>query len=256
MSKQRRKSDGSQTRKGDREDEGIVPDFSAVFARKLQWGLHLVSLEEWVIIECVHTSHVKGSARFERDVRSAAETPAEQLDEPAPSFVIRLPRNWFADEEQIKLWFTSVCDAFDANLFEILRFEIQHHVSDVARFELDRAGIHAEDKNKIIEAHIEGQPSVPGDIGTRALLRILLAARGPNNESPANEYNLPGLIGLALTNLRLHSLSYEGVNSYLGKHFPAYAQSSGESLRKRCKACGVDFKALVRAELARRKAEN
>lgn len=47
------------------------------------------------------------------------------------------------------------------------------------RFEPDRHGTHAEDKNKIIEDHIDGQRSVPGDIGTREFLRTLLAARGP-----------------------------------------------------------------------------
>lgn len=154
------------------------------------------------------------------------------------------------------MWFTSVCDAFDANLYGILAFEIQHHFADVSRSLLDRDGIHAEDKNTIIEDHIEGQPKVPGDIGTRSFLRILLAARGPNNESPANENNLPQLISVALSNLRRHSLTYEGVNRYLQQHFTGYAQANGESLRKRCKACGVDFRALVRAELTRRKAEN
>lgn len=257
MSDEHSKADASPEQGGEQEhDEGVTPDLAAVFGRQLQWRFQLASLSDVVIIQCVHASHVKASARVEKGVQLTSEPPAEQLAEPAPSFEVRLPRNWFTNEEQIKVWFASVCDAFDANLYGILTFEIQHHLADVMRFQLDRAGIHAEDKNTIIEDHIEGQPGVPGDIGTRSFLRILLAARGPNNESPANEYNLPQLISTALSNLRRHSLSYEGVNRYLQQHFPGYAQANGDSLRKRCKACGVDFMALVRAELARRKAEN
>jgi hypothetical protein len=256
-SNERSKTKGSPVQTGEQEqDEGVTPDLAAVFGRQLQWRLQLASLGDVVVIQCIHASHVKASAVFEKGIRSTAEPPAEQLAEPAPSFEVRLPRAWFTDEEQIKSWFTSVCDAFDSNLYGIMTFEIQHHFADVMRFQLDRDGIHAEDKNTIIEDHIEGQPDVPGDIGTRSFLRILLAARGPNNESPANEYNLPGLIRAALPNLRRHSLTYEGVNRYLQQHFPGYAQANGDSLRKRCKACGVNFTALVREEVARRKAEN
>jgi hypothetical protein len=257
MSRKKSKAKGPAARKcGQEQDEDVPPELAAVFGRQLKWQFQLAYLGELVVIQCIHGSHVKASARYEKGVRSTAEPPAEQLAEPAPSFMIRLPRAWFTNEDQIKSWFTSVCDAFDANLYGILAFEIQHHFDDVSRFLLDREGIHAEDKNAIIEDHIEGQPNVPGDIGTRAFLRILLAARGPNNESPANEYNLPQLISLALSNLRRQYLSYEGVNRYLTQNLPDYAQANGESLRKRCKACGVDFKVLVRAELARRKAEN
>jgi hypothetical protein len=251
------KAGDSTTQKGEQEqNEGSTPELVAVFGRQLQWQFELISLDEWIIVRCAHIKHAKGSARYEGGIQLTAEPLAEQLTEPAISFVVRMPRAWFTDEEQIKSWFTAVCDAFDANLYGILTFEIQHHLHDLTRFFLDRDSIHAEDKNKIIDDHIEGQPGVPGEIGTRAFLRILLAARGPNNESPANEYNLPQLISMALSNLRLHSLSYEGVNNYLRQHFPGYAQANGESLRKRCKACGVDFKALVREERERRKAEN
>jgi hypothetical protein len=257
MRGKQRKADASpEQRGGEEQDEGIVPDLAAVFGRQLKWQFQLASIGDAVIIECIHTSHMKASLRVGKGVQSTADAPAEQLADPAPSFMVRVPKAWFADEEQIKSWFLSVCDAFDNNLYGILTFEIQRHLADVMRFQLDHAGIHAEDKIKIIEDHIEGQPGVPGDIGTRTFLRILLAARGPNNESPANEFNLPQLISMALSNLRRHSLTYEGVNRYLRQHFPGYAQANGESLRKRCGACGVDFKGLVRAELARRKAEN
>ena len=168
-----------------------------------------------------------------------------------------MPKAWFTSEEHIKSWFMSVCDAFDANLYGILQFEIQHHFSDVMRFQLDHDGIHQEDKNKIIEDHIEGDPSSPRDIGTRELLRILLAARGSSNKSPANEINLPWLISTALSNLaNPRLLTYQGVNGYLKKHFPSYAQASGDSLRKLCKECGVDFMTFVQEERARRSAEN
>lgn len=257
MSDEKRKADASAERRGEQEHgEGIIPDLDAVFGRQLQWRLRLASLNDVVVIQCIHASHVKASARYEKGVRSTAESPAELLAEPMPSFEVHLPRAWFTNEEQIKSWFTSVCDAFDANLYGVLSFEIDHHISDVMRFKLDRDGIHAEDKNKIIEDHINGRPDNSRDIGTREFLRILLAARGPNNESPANEHNLPWLIGEALRNLRRQHLSYQGVNKYLEQHFPDYAQANGESLRKRCKACGVDFVALVREEQARRKAEN
>jgi hypothetical protein len=237
--------------------DGATPDLAAVFGRQLQWQIQLSQHGESVIVEFIHIKHARGSARYEAGRQVRAEPLAEQLAAPAPAFVYRIPRAWFADEDQLKSWFTSVCDSLDSNIYGVLTFEIQRHVADMVRFQLDRAGIHPEDKNAIIEDHIEGQPNSPGDIGTREFLRILLAARGPGNESPANEFNLPDLIGEALRNLypsRL--LSYEGVNDYLKDHFPGYAASSGESFRKRCAACGINFMALVREERARRKAEN
>jgi hypothetical protein len=257
MSEEQSKVDAGAEQRGEEEqNEGVYPDMAAVFSRQLQWQLQLVCLSHSVVIRCVHASHVTASARFQKGVMANDVPPAEQLAEPAPSFEVRIPRQWFKNEEQIKSWFMSVSDALDANLYGILTFEIQHHFADVMRFHLDLAGIHAEDKNKIIEDHIEGQSNVPDDIGTRTFLRILLAARGPKNESPANEYTLPMLIRAALSNLRRHSLTYEGVNRYMQKQFPGYAQANGESLRKRCKACGIDFKTLVSEEMARRKAEN
>jgi hypothetical protein len=224
-----------------------------LFARQLQWRLELYLDDKWVVIQLVHTSHKKGGGML----GNTLQPPMEQFTEPQPSSHTFLRRSYFTDEAQIRKWFTSVCEAFDAHLHSILTFEILHHFSDLTRFQLDVDNILAADKNDIINDHIEGRADDPHSIGTRQFLRILLGARGPSNESPANEFNLPPLINEALRNLfpsRL--LTYQGVNDYLKKKHHAYAFADGDSLRKRCKACGIDFVNMVREEKARRKAEN
>lgn len=229
---------------------------AALFSRFLEWRLELFVDDEVVVVQLVHTSHMKGFA----SLGQAPQPLVEQFTEEQPAFVVLVQRSGFTSEEQIRTWFASLCTAFDINLHGVLAFEMQRHFSDLVSFQLDLDGIRATDKNQIIEEHIEGRPTPPGvapDIGTREFLRILLAARGRGNESPANEFNLPWLIGTALRNLHpSRLLTYEGVNTYLKDHYPGYAAANGESLRKRCKACGVDFVALVRKEQARRKAEN
>ncbi len=203
----------------------------------------------------VHVSHKRGAMLLGQPPQPLVEElPTEQ-----PAFFVPISRALFTDEEHIRQWFARVCATLDHNLTGVLTFETQRHIFDMVRFQLDHDGILAADVKQIIEQHIEGYPSQPGDppdIGSREFLRILLAARGPKNKSPANEFNLPWLIETALGNLRQQFLTYKGVNDYLKKHHRGYAAKDGESLRKRCKACGVDFMALVRTERARRKAEN
>lgn len=224
------------------------------FGRLLVWHFELNADAERVWIYLIHVSHAKA------DGPSDIPNPplVEQLQEPAPSAIVSMPRAAFPSDEHIAAWFENVCVAFESNLYGILLFEIDRHFSDLIRLRLDLAGIERHDKNKIIREHIEGtKPMVEGgSIGTREFLRILLGARGRSNKSPANEFNLPTLIRAALRNLgpsRLHT--FEGVNNYLKQHFRAYASTNGDSLRKKCKQCGIDFRALVSEERERRKAE-
>jgi hypothetical protein len=55
------------------QDEGITPDFAAVFGRQLKWQIQLASLDDVVVIHCTHISHVKGSVRVEKGVQSTAD---------------------------------------------------------------------------------------------------------------------------------------------------------------------------------------
>lgn len=186
--------------------------------------------------------------------RDAQREWVEQLPAPMPSLIWRLPRAWFTDEAHIKKWMEDICARFDAHIHPLLTFEIGHHFADLLRCRLPDTAPVKHDIKDIIRDHINGDGE---QIGSQEFLRILLGARGPGNESPANEYNLPELIGEALRKLRpSRLLTYEGVNDYLKTHHSGYAAASGESLRKRCAACGIDFMALVREERARRKAEN
>lgn len=235
--------------------EGAAPFATSYrFGRLLVWHFELNVDSERVLVYLVHVSHEKA------DGPAIAPAPPllEQLLEPAPTVLVSIPRAAFTDDEQIATWFAEVCSAFENNLYGILQFEIDHHFSDLIRFQLDLAGIQRHDKNTIIREHIEGTKPMAegGSIGTREFLRILLGARGRGNKSPANEFNLPKLIRAALRNLspsRLHT--FEGVNNYLKQHFRTYASTNGESLRKKCKQCGIDFRALVREERERRNAE-
>ena len=220
----------------------------------LVWHLELMVDSERVWIYLVHASHAKADGP-----PTDSEPPlVEQLHEPALTMFNSIPRAAFTNDAQITEWFAEVCDAFEHNLYGILLFEIDHHFSDLIRFQLDLAGIQRHNKKKIIRDHIEGAKSDGEDssIGTRQFLQIQLAARGRGNKSPANEFNLPTMIRIALSKLgpsRLHT--YQGVNNYLKQYFRDFASADGESLRKKCKQCGVDFVALVREERERRKAE-
>lgn len=235
--------------------EGAAP-FTASFrfARLLAWHFELNVDAQRVLIYLVHVLHSKADG----PAADSAPPMVEQLHEPVPTMMASIPRAAFTNDEQIADWFAGVCEAFENNLYGVLLFEIDHHFSDLIRFQLDLVGIQRHDKNKIIRDHIEGTKPAGegGSIGTRGFLQILLAARGRGNKSPANEFNLPTFIRTALRKLipsRLHT--YQGVNDYLKQYFRGYASADGESLRKKCKQCGVDFGALVREERERRKAE-
>lgn len=134
-----------------------------LFTRQLQWRLELYLDAEHVVIQLVHTSHKKGGGWL----GDKLHPPAEQFTAPEPSTYTLLRRSLFTDETQIREWFASVCDAFDANLHGILTFEILHHFADLTRFTLDHEGILKADRNEIVNDHIEGRAGQPQDIGTR-----------------------------------------------------------------------------------------
>lgn len=235
--------------------QGGAATFAASFrfARQLTWQFELLVEAEQVVIYLVHVSHMKADA----PPHNPPPALVEQMSEPTPSTIATIPRAAFINDEQIREWFTQTCAAFEDNLLGVLAFEIDQHFGDLIRFQLDLHGIRRHDKNRIIREHINGTKGEPRRIGTREFLQILLAARGPSNKSPANEFNLPTLINTALRNLRpTRLLTYEGVNDFFKRYFRLYASADGEALRKLCKRCGVDFMAFVREERERRKAEN
>lgn len=217
------------------------------FARLLVWDFSYYVDSESVTIQLAHISHMKSDVPLrERDTQ---RDWVEQLPEPMPSLIWRLPRSWFTDEAHIKEWMEKICAGFDAHIHPLLTFEIGHHFADLLRCLLPDTAPVKHGVKEIVRDHIEGGN---GQIGSREFLRILLGARGPGNKSPANEHNLPDLIRIALSNLRLYELSFNGVNKYLTQHHSAYASASGEALRKLCKKHGVDFMGLVSEEKARR----
>jgi hypothetical protein len=80
MSDKQGKSEDSSVQTGEQEqDEGVTPEIAAVFGRQLKWQFQLTYLSELVVVQCVHGSHMKASARYEKGVRSTADSPAEQL---------------------------------------------------------------------------------------------------------------------------------------------------------------------------------
>jgi hypothetical protein len=217
------------------------------FARLLVWDFSYYVDSESITIQLAHISHMKADVPLrERDTQ---RDWVEQLPEPMPSLIWRLPRSWFADEAHIKEWMADICVRFDEHIHPLLTFEIGHHFADLLRSRLPDTAPVKHDIKDIIHEHINGGD---GQIGSLEFLRILLGARGPGNKSPANEHNLPNIIRVALSNLRLYELNLNGVNKYLKQHLPAYASASGEALRKLCKKHEVDFVTLVSEEKARR----